>query len=175
MFLHDDVIAGAQPQARPLAGQLGGEERVEDARGEGLRDTRAVIFNFHHHSVLAGPRADGDPALPAQRVDGIGQDVGEDLVQLAAVSLDRRQLWGIVALYFDAGQARAQDEQGILQAGVYVDSLDRSLIQKSVRFQLLNDGRYAGRALRHVVGGRLSRRWWRAGPPGWEGLSGKTP
>src|SRR5690606_19443872 len=100
---------------------------------------------------LAGPRADGDPALPAQRVDGIGQDVGEDLVQLAAVSLDRRQLWGIVALYFDAGQARAQDEQGILQAGVYVDSLDRSLIQKSVRFQLLNDGRYAGRALRHVV------------------------
>src|SRR5262249_28615307 len=93
---HDGVARG-EAQARPLADRFGREEGIADPRLDVLGDARPVVLDLDDRPrVLA---ASPDPDLPAavHRVGGVVEDVGPDLVQLAAERRDVRQVRGVVA------------------------------------------------------------------------------
>jgi hypothetical protein len=104
--LRDDAVDRGEPQARPLALRLGGEEGLEEVRqgrrvhpapgvadrephvlpGDGLHVAGAVRLA---QRVAAG--LDGHPAGAVDRVAAVDAEVGEDLVELERVHADRPQ------------------------------------------------------------------------------------
>ena len=93
MFLND-AVADGQSQAHALAHLLGGEERVEEAAEQMLRDAGAGVLEADEHQVAAlGHRgADGEPALALHGLPAVHQQIDEHLLQFALVPQDRGEV-----------------------------------------------------------------------------------
>ena len=101
----DDGQADRQAQPGPLADLLGGEERIEDAPRVLGRDAGAVVGDRDHDLVLLGLAADGQRPLAVRlehRLLRVGDQVGEDVLQLVEVAQDERQLRVELGLHLDA-------------------------------------------------------------------------
>jgi hypothetical protein len=95
----------AEPQARPAAAGLGGEERLEEAAADLLAHTGAAVGDRQQH-VRAGRHVavggdvalveldvrggDRQPPAAGHRVARVGGEVEYDALDLGAVGLDRR-------------------------------------------------------------------------------------
>ena len=115
-MLFDDAPAERQPEARPLARGLRGEERIEDLpldirgdAGAGVRDGQLEPRPGRIQS-----RRDLDPTeggLAAHRLMGIGDEVHEHLVELMGIGPEHRQLVGQVQDDLDAVRPKLVAQQ----------------------------------------------------------------
>src|SRR6266536_5725241 len=87
-MLFNDLASDPEPQARSVH-LLGGEERFEDFSKPFARDARAGIRDGEARSAFAGAgEAELDPATLRRRIHRIGEQVGDDLLDLAAEGHD---------------------------------------------------------------------------------------
>src|SRR5215467_9276083 len=88
-------------QAKPgaLAHSFGGKERLKDMRQDFLWNSRPVIGYLHYHAGVIAIRADTKLSLAAHGVNGIVNNVGPDLVELAAKGIHQKRNSLIVALH----------------------------------------------------------------------------
>ena len=131
------------PSPLPAPG-LGGEEGVEDARPELGRDPGPVVHDLHLDVPPGRPRAQLDRALAAHGVDRVVDQVRPDLVELARVRLDARQIGREVApMLTPALQLVPEDDQRVLQPLAHVDLLHGSAVEVRVAltaFTMCGDG-----------------------------------
>ena len=138
----DDVVADVQAQPRALARRLGGEEAFEYLRLNLRWYSRSIVFDLDEYGILlAGARSNGDLTLAVERIRGIVKQVRPNLVQLAPVPLDYRQVGRVFTPHADAVLELAlENHDRVVQAFVDVDSLDRGLIE--IRVQMLQSARF---------------------------------
>ena len=108
----DDAVADAGAQAGALAHFLGGEKRLEELALDMLGHAVARVDDLDDDAAAVGARADGDApvardrraparALFVDRVDGVADQVHEDLLQPVVIRQDRRQVGGEIELDLD--------------------------------------------------------------------------
>ena len=88
--LDHDPAGDVEAEAGALADVLGREERLERARDDLRRHARSGVGDLDHDPVALGAGAHREGARAVHRVDGVVDQVGPDLVELAGVGLDRR-------------------------------------------------------------------------------------
>ena len=81
---------------------FGGEEWLEDMGLHFRRDAWPVIADLDQYPIQFARGADAQFTLAVHSVDSIVDEVGPDLVQLAAVRADLRQGTIEIKLYRDA-------------------------------------------------------------------------
>ena len=107
VVLLDDAVDRGQPQAGSLPHLLGGEKRFEDLV-EGFLVHAAAVVAYGQQHILPGDkprvigavglveggvfRFDGDLADSGDGVPGVDAQIGQDLVDLGGVHLDRPQV-----------------------------------------------------------------------------------
>ena len=99
--LHHDPSRDVEAETGALADLLGREEGLERALGDLGRHARPGVGDLHDDAGVVGARAHGQHALPVHRVDGVVDEVGPHLVELADVRLDRRHARGVLAPHLD--------------------------------------------------------------------------
>ena len=83
VLLHNSLNrVEAEPGAFPNS--LGGEERFEDVRLYVGRNSRTVIGDLNHDAIVLAIGSNSKLAFATHGVDGIVDDVGPNLIQLAA-------------------------------------------------------------------------------------------
>src|SRR6185437_1414555 len=98
MLLHDDGTSDGEALPRTLADFLRREERVEDPFQILLRYTAAIVLEHDLHESPGRRRSDPDASrahVASGGLDGVGgidDEVQEDLIELAHVAHDERQL-----------------------------------------------------------------------------------
>ena len=94
VVLFDDAVTDAQAQSGSLTHRLGREERVEDALADRCVDPAAVVLNIdadpHGLGLGLGMHRD-HTGLRRTGVDGVGQQVDDDLMDPGCAAADRRQ------------------------------------------------------------------------------------
>ncbi|MEJ7728363.1 MAG: hypothetical protein WKG00_04030 [Polyangiaceae bacterium] len=148
------------PRPGALADGLGGEERLEDARADVLRDPLAGVLDVDAHVTAGGHRA-GDADLVRRRVaglDGVGgvdDEVQEHLPEARSVALHHRQL--SVGPHHPSAVVDlvARDGDGTLQHALDVHRADMILVAAGERLHVTHDGRDARHALHRVGHGLL--------------------
>ena len=94
MRLHD-AVAERQPDAGSGADLLGGEERLEDARQDLLRDAGAGVADPDDDTAASWRRGRAEtvilrwPVPAVQRLLGIDQQVDQNLAELVGIGPDR--------------------------------------------------------------------------------------
>src|SRR5262245_2317822 len=78
----DDLVAECQAEAGAFPHRARGEERVEDAVDHAGRDAAAVVLDAHHHAVARALGDEPDPSRRAHGLEGVEDEVEEDLAQL---------------------------------------------------------------------------------------------
>src|SRR5437867_7255503 len=145
-------VAHREPEPRPAAHVLGGEEGVEDAAEDGGRDAGPVVADRDAHRVALGARHDPDATRARDRVAGVGEQVHEHLVELARVALDGGER-AVIAMDGDAlAPARLEEAKRHLEPLVQGDRLARGLAEPGDAAQVLRDRRRARRPARHDAG-----------------------
>src|SRR5664280_1730651 len=124
-----------QPQTGPFPYSLGSEERFEDARLNVRRDPRPRISNLDHGTVSFQKGFDSQFTLPVHGIDGVVDDVGPYLVELAAIGVNQQRCGMVIALDgYGFFQLVGHDGQSILQAFGQVDVLHQCLVHVRVLF-----------------------------------------
>src|SRR5919106_4007330 len=130
--LDHDAPADVEAEAGALADRLGGVEGLEDVGQDRLGDARAGVGDLDDQAVAVAAGADGQPALAVHAlhgVDGVLDQVGPDLVELAGVGRQQRQRPVVVAHHLDARlQLVLEHGQGRLQPLVEVEPLQRAAV-----------------------------------------------
>src|SRR5437667_2319737 len=145
-------VTHREPEPRPAAHVLGGEEGVEDAAEDGGRDAGPVVADRDAHRVALGARHDPDVTRARDRVAGVGEQVHEHLVELARVALDGGER-AVIAVDGDArAPARLEGAERHLEPLVQVDRFARGLAETGEAAQILHDRRRARRPARHDAG-----------------------
>ena len=107
-MLLDDAVGHGQAQTGALAHRLGGEEGIEDARLDGLRDAVAAVAHLDAHQapipVHTGAQQQFAAALGLHGVVGVVDQVDDHLAQLFRVADDERQVRGQVQAQLDVAQ-----------------------------------------------------------------------
>ena len=103
VFLDDDTMADIESQTGSLALRFGGEKGVEDLALNFRRNAGAVIFDFNYNPAIFLVGAQSDFTLPFHGAHGVVDDIGPDLVELAAIGFYLGQTVGIFPSYSDAG------------------------------------------------------------------------
>ncbi len=144
----DDAEADRQPEPRALAHGLGGEEGVENAAQVLGRDPRAGVGHFHDGQLLRrvgrGRDPDGPVGFAVVGVDGVGDQVEEDLLQLGGVGEQRRQ-----------GGIQFGEKLDAAAAGFALHQFDH-LPQEAVEVHLFDQGLGATRKAQEVLGDALA-------------------
>src|SRR6266545_6668409 len=83
-MLGDNVPADRQP--KPGAGRLSRKEWLEKPVTDVRWNAHARVLNLDHGDAPAGQRADGQRAALRHRIDGVQDEVQEDLAKLIAVA-----------------------------------------------------------------------------------------
>ncbi len=109
--LVDDAFNDPQADAGALIA-FGGEKRLEDGLQIFLRNAAARVANSHHNLIVAGLLdRQIQLTLLSDGIDGVGDEVGENLAQFAGV--DRDFAFNlIVALDFDLGRLQPRTIDG---------------------------------------------------------------
>ena len=91
-MLLDDAVADAQAQAGPLSHRFGREERLKDPLEMLFGNADAVVLDLDFNGSIERPRPDPDIAPVVDRLEGIQEQVHQDLVQLARIALNLRDI-----------------------------------------------------------------------------------
>ena len=115
--LHHDVPGYREPEPGPLTRRLGREEHVEQLREVLRGDAGPVVLDLDLDHVARTPGTDDQGALTGHRIDGVVDEVGPYLVELARVGLNRGQVIGVLATHGDADlELAVQHDEGVLEA-----------------------------------------------------------
>ena len=90
----DERGGDGQPEPRPAALLLGGEKRIAQACKMLLRNADPFVAHLEDHTALAGVEGSGhaDSAVPVgQRLQGIGQKIDDDLLDVLRIPRQGRQ------------------------------------------------------------------------------------
>src|SRR5262245_445579 len=82
LMILDDLVADAQPQTLVIAPAPGGKERVEDLVVDGRVDAATVVVHFDLNSLRARRGANAHRSSRAARIQGIGDELENELVDL---------------------------------------------------------------------------------------------
>src|SRR5215211_2639648 len=127
-----DPVGDVQAEPGALADRLGGEERFEDALAQLFGDARAGVANLEPHPVAVHGGAYGERAVTVHGLDGVVDQIGPYLVQLAGVDGDLRQRRIEVLDDLDAFELAGQHHQGALEPEVDVDAFVRRTVHVRV-------------------------------------------
>ena len=84
MVLLHDALNGIEAEAGALAHFFGGEEGLENVLLDLGRNSRAIVGDLHYCALVIAIGADQKLSLATHGVDGVVDDVGPDLIELAA-------------------------------------------------------------------------------------------
>ena len=126
MLVEDDVVCDVQSQAGANTGTFRSKERFEDAVLNPGGNPRPVIDDFDHNFAAFGVCAQDELSLTLHGTDRVVDDVGPDLVQLAPVSFNVRQIVGILARRVvcrvkEGAEVQAGDRFGVMKFGSRMD------------------------------------------------------
>src|SRR6185503_19526995 len=93
----DDACDGVQAQTSPLADLFRSEEWFEDARPRGSRYSRTIVANLNQNISRFALGAYLQFTAFAHRIDRVNNQVGPNLIELTAISLNLRQRLSILA------------------------------------------------------------------------------
>ena len=132
MFLHD-ALNCVQTQARSLPYSLGRKEWLKDVRLNLGRNPWAVIADLNHNATVVAIGSHSKLAFSLHRVDGIINEVGPDLIELAAERIHQKRNTLVVALYSDSAlELVVQDSERGFQAFHDIDILHRRLVHVGI-------------------------------------------
>src|SRR5215472_12230897 len=89
-MLLDDAINRIQPESRPVSDRLGGEKRLENAVSDLRRYSGAIVPNLNQNAVKLGCGPHQHLAASVHSVYRVIDEIGPNLVQLAAARADTR-------------------------------------------------------------------------------------
>ena len=90
MTVADNAIADDEPEAGAGADGFRGEKRLEQVRLDIRRNAGTVVHDFDDELIIFQAGADADFPGAIDRMNGVVDEVGPDLIELAAVSHDAR-------------------------------------------------------------------------------------
>src|SRR5437763_15312742 len=129
----DDAIADVETEAGAVADILGREEGLEDAPLQFGRDSRSRVADLDEDAVAFPGGPHGQRALAAHGVDGVVDEVGPDLIQLARLRADLGKAAVVVADNLHTLlELVAQDDQRALEPVVHVDRPEGALVEVAV-------------------------------------------
>ena len=129
MVVADDAANRIQPQTGPLAHSLGGKKGFIDVRQNVGRDSRSVVANFHEDAVQFARRPHSQLALALHGLDGVGNQIRPNLIELTALGADFWEILVVLAHYVHSTlEAVVENRQGILQPLMQVDDLHGRLV-----------------------------------------------
>src|SRR5215470_6019768 len=99
--LSNDARDCIQAKSCSFANGFGRKEWFEDARLRRLRYSRTVIANFDHNVSRLSLGANLKLSTLGHRIHSVDNQIGPNLVELAAVSLDVRQVFSVIACHAD--------------------------------------------------------------------------
>src|SRR5436305_8273652 len=97
MMFSDDPFHGVQSESSSLPDSLGGEERFIDMRHNFWRNSRTVVGDLDHHTVVVAIGAHVQLSLAAHGIDGIVDQVGPDLAQFTAKRIYGQRRLSVIA------------------------------------------------------------------------------
>src|SRR5271157_2254356 len=129
MMIPDNAANRIQSQTRPLADSLGGEKGVKNVGQNRGGNSGSVVANFDEDAVefTRGPHS--QLALPLHGLDGIGNQVRPNLIELTAIGANFGKIFVIFADdVYSPFKAVVENRQGILKPLMQVDILHGSLV-----------------------------------------------
>src|SRR5262249_16226648 len=141
-MLLDDPVTDRKAQAGPLADRLGGEEWVEDALADGRFHAAAGVGDLDadasEFGIHAGAERHG--LVGGAGVDGVHEQVDDDLVHPGGVAADGRQR-ALVGHYLDPGLpgVAVDHVHRRLDPGIEVDLVPLPFVHPGEETQVLDD------------------------------------
>src|SRR5947209_6811689 len=83
MLFHNS-LHGVEAEAGAFSNSFGGEERLKDVRLYCGRDSRSIVSNLNHDAPVVAISSNSQLTFPAHRINGIVDQVGPYLIELAA-------------------------------------------------------------------------------------------
>src|SRR5271165_1058726 len=103
MMTPDNPLDDIEAKAGPFADGLGGKKGIENTALDFGRDTGAIVDNFYEHKFRLGGRMNFKDLLTiwdgGHSADGVVDQVGPNLIQLAAVGGNLREMLVELALH----------------------------------------------------------------------------
>src|SRR5215204_2368405 len=130
----DDAPYDIQPEPGPCPDILCRVERLEDVDLRLARYPTPVVNDLHHHAPAFHVRPDSDASPSVHSVYGVVDEVGPNLVQLAAAPQYPGQVLLVLPQQRDALQSGAEDGDGVLEAGDHIDLSDHRSVHVGVLF-----------------------------------------
>ena len=87
-MVSDDLVGDGETQAGPLSGGLGRKEGVEDALDGVARNSATLVLDGHDDPSRLGRRTDANRTLPVDGLEGVDEEVEEDLFELLGGATD---------------------------------------------------------------------------------------
>ena len=142
VLLHNSLDS-VQAEASALSNSFSSEKGFEDVGLYLGGNPGAIVSNLNHNATVLAISANSKLALSAHGVDGIVDDVGPDLVELAAKRIHEKRNALVVALHrHSLFQLVIQDRKRGFQALYYIDVLDRRLVHVGVFLDRTDQIRY---------------------------------
>src|SRR6266487_3719323 len=129
--------AEGEAEAGAFADGLGGVAGLEDVGADGVGDTWSGVADLDQSAVAVAAGPDRQGAVAVHGVDGVVDQVGPDLIQLARVG---EQLWQravVVAYHLDACaefELVREHRQGCVEPVMDIDLLQRRPVHLGVLF-----------------------------------------
>src|SRR5215204_1196163 len=117
----DDAPYDIQPEPGPCPDILCRVERLEDVDLRLARYPTPVVNDLHHYARAFHVRPDSNASASVHSVYSVVDEVGPNLVQLAAAPRYPRQVFLVLPQQRDALQPGAEDGDGVLEAGDHID------------------------------------------------------
>src|SRR5882724_13047327 len=128
-MLAHNACSGVQPKSSALANAFGSKKWLKDVRQNLFWNPRAVVCDLNDDAGILAIRTHTKVALATHRVNRVVNDVGPDLIQLAAKRIHQKRNALIVPVYCDSAlEFVVQDRKRSLQAFNDVNILDRRLV-----------------------------------------------
>src|SRR3954447_25039921 len=90
-MVFNDAITDTQPESSTLAWRLGSEKRIEDLITHGRINAAAGVEHMDFHDFHLRATTHRDLATLVAGIDGIGDQVKDNLVDLGWIASDRGQ------------------------------------------------------------------------------------
>src|SRR5271163_4421846 len=146
VLLHNS-LDGVQAEARAFPNSFGCEKRLKDVRLHLAGNSWAIVANLNYNATVVLVGSDAQLAFCVHCVNRVVNDVGPDLVELAAKRIHQQRNALVIALHHHSLlQLMIQDREGGFQAPYYVYVLHGGLVHVGVFLDCAHQVRYAGGA-----------------------------